>query len=236
MAGGTVALLLTWMGLWMGVGPEGVVPAVVAIALAWMPLLPAVPALLRGGRKAAGWCSMVGVFYAGFAIMELAANPASGIWAAVALALSEAARTRAARRHDDWRSAGPDFLIRQHLPHEGHCEPSLRGQGGQVQPVEPVAQRRHIPGNPMEKKSGCLLGKLQPATAGPTPQSGHRVRLAQGDDLEYGSRRETRTQVRQHEIERRRGCLGGRQQRAAALDQFVVESEQGLLQSHLADD
>jgi uncharacterized membrane protein len=88
MAGGTVALLLTWMGLWMGVGPEGVVPAVVAIALAWMPLLPAVPALLRGGRKAAGWCSMVGVFYAGFAIMELAANPASGIWAAVALALS----------------------------------------------------------------------------------------------------------------------------------------------------
>lgn len=88
MAGGTVALLLTWMGLWMGLGPGGSVPVAAAIALAWLPLLPALPGLFRGGRKAAGWCSLVGVFYAGFAVMELLANPASRTWAAVALALS----------------------------------------------------------------------------------------------------------------------------------------------------
>jgi len=88
MASGTVALLLGWMGLWMGFGPEGSVPAPAAIALAWLPLLPALPRLIRGGRKAAGWCSMAGVFYAGFAVMELVANPAATIWAAVALALS----------------------------------------------------------------------------------------------------------------------------------------------------
>lgn len=88
MAGATVALLLGWMGLWMGFGPDGSVPAPAAIALAWLPLLPALPRLFRGGRKAAGWCSMAGVFYAGFAVMELVANPAATIWAAVALALS----------------------------------------------------------------------------------------------------------------------------------------------------
>lgn len=83
-----MALLLVWMALWMALGPDGAVPAPAAIALAWLPLLPAIPWLIRGGRKAAGWCSMIGVFYAGFAVMELTANPASGTWATIALGLS----------------------------------------------------------------------------------------------------------------------------------------------------
>ena len=88
LAGGSALLLLAWMGLWMAVGPDGPVPAPVAVLIAWLPILPVIPALFRGRRKAAGWCSLVGVFYAGFAVMELAANPPARPWATVALGLA----------------------------------------------------------------------------------------------------------------------------------------------------
>ncbi len=89
LAGATASLLLLWLGAWLMIGtPAGAVPAPVAVVLAWLPILPALPAIFRGSRKAAGWCSLVGVFYVGFSVMELAANPASRAWAAVALAIS----------------------------------------------------------------------------------------------------------------------------------------------------
>jgi len=91
LAGATVVLLLAWLAAWLWIGvPSGLVPTPAAILMAWLPLLPAAPAVCRGSRRAAGWCSLAGVFYAGFSVMELTANPASRLWATVALALSVA--------------------------------------------------------------------------------------------------------------------------------------------------
>ena len=89
LAGASTVVLLVWLSVWLGIGAAaGILPASGAVLLAWLPLLPALPAVFRGSRKAAGWSCLAGVFYAGFAIMELTANPASRAWASVALALA----------------------------------------------------------------------------------------------------------------------------------------------------
>ena len=89
LAGGSVLLLLAWLGLWLGVAePPAVGPPLLAVLMAWLPLAPAVPSIFRGNRRAAGWSSMAGVFYSGFAIMELVANPPARLWASVAFLLS----------------------------------------------------------------------------------------------------------------------------------------------------
>ncbi len=88
-AGLTGVLLLSWLAIWLGFAvPVTAIPPPAAVLLAWMPILPVVPALFRGRRNAASWCSLAGVFYVGFSVMELVANPASRVWAAVALVLT----------------------------------------------------------------------------------------------------------------------------------------------------
>jgi len=84
-----VAALMLWLGVWLGiVAPPVAVPPWVPVLILWLPLLPALLLLWRGRRGAAIWTSMIGVFYAGFAIVELTANPPERVWAAIALALS----------------------------------------------------------------------------------------------------------------------------------------------------
>jgi len=86
--GGVLALML-WLGLWFGIAaPPAVIPGWVPVLILWLPLLPSLPLLWRGRRGACAWGSMIGVFYAGFAIVELVANPPERVWATVALALS----------------------------------------------------------------------------------------------------------------------------------------------------
>lgn len=88
-AGISIALLLAWLALWLGTTGSGEPKlALFKLGLAWLPLAPALPLVWRGNRKAAGWISMAGVFYAGFAVMEAVANPAARWWAATTLALS----------------------------------------------------------------------------------------------------------------------------------------------------
>ena len=87
-AGVTVLLVLVWLALWLVIdAPGDSIPVALAVAVAWLPLLPAVPGLFRGSRRAAGWSALAGVFYEGFAVMEVVANPASRAWAAGAVAL-----------------------------------------------------------------------------------------------------------------------------------------------------
>jgi len=87
-AGVSVLLVLAWLALWLVIDTPGdSIPGALAVAVAWVPLLPAVPGLFRGSRRAAGWSALAGVFYEGFAVMEVVANPASRAWAAVAVAL-----------------------------------------------------------------------------------------------------------------------------------------------------
>lgn len=82
----SVAALLLWLGWWLGVAsPQG---SAIAVVLAWLPLAPALPWVARGGPKAAGWCSLAGVFYAGFAAMEVVANPLQRLHAGIALVLT----------------------------------------------------------------------------------------------------------------------------------------------------
>jgi uncharacterized membrane protein len=85
----SVAALLAWIALWLGVyaGPAAI-PGWVPVLVMWLPLFPTLPLLWRGRRGACAWGSMIGVFYAGFAVVELTANPAERVWAAGALALS----------------------------------------------------------------------------------------------------------------------------------------------------
>lgn len=84
-----VAALMLWLGVWFGIlAPPVAVPPWVPVLILWMPLLPALPLLWRGRRGAAVWTSMIGVFYAGFAIVELTANPPERVPAAIALALA----------------------------------------------------------------------------------------------------------------------------------------------------
>ena len=88
-AGVSILLVLGILGLWLGVAqPPAALSAPLAVLLAWLPLAPALPAIFRGGYRAAGWVSMVGVLFAGFALMELVANPAARWWAAATLLLS----------------------------------------------------------------------------------------------------------------------------------------------------
>jgi len=89
LAGFSILLVLGILGLWLGLAqPPAALSAALAVLLAWLPLAVALPAIFRGGRRAAGWVSMIGVFYAGFAVMELVANPAARWWAAATLLLS----------------------------------------------------------------------------------------------------------------------------------------------------
>lgn len=90
-AGASVVLLLLWLALWLGIAaPPTRLPALAAVLLAWLPLAPAVPLVLAGSRGATGWCSLTGVFYAGFSVMEMVANPTARWWATAAFALSVA--------------------------------------------------------------------------------------------------------------------------------------------------
>lgn len=85
----SMAFLLVWLALWLGTtDTETPALSLLTIGFAWLPLAPAVPLVWRGSRKAAGWTCMAGVFYAGFFVMELVANPAARWWASVALALA----------------------------------------------------------------------------------------------------------------------------------------------------
>ena len=86
-AAAALAALLAWLGWWLGLASPPFSPAL-AVVVAWLPLAPALPWLLRGSRRAAGWCALAGMFYVGFAVMEAVANPAQRWRAAVALALS----------------------------------------------------------------------------------------------------------------------------------------------------
>lgn len=86
-AAASVAALLLWLAWWLGLASPPFLPPV-AVGLAWLPLAPAIPSLTRGSAKAAGWCSLAGVFYAGFAVMEVVANPADRWLAGVALVLT----------------------------------------------------------------------------------------------------------------------------------------------------
>lgn len=86
--GGVLALMM-WLGIWLGVAaPPAAIPRWVPVLILWLPLIPALPLLWRGRRGACIWGSMIAVFYAGFAIVELVANPPERVWAAVALALA----------------------------------------------------------------------------------------------------------------------------------------------------
>jgi uncharacterized membrane protein len=86
-AAASVAILLAWLGWWLGIAAPPTHPAL-AIAVAWLPLAPALPWLARGSARAAGWCSLAGMFYAGFAVMEVVANPGERWRAGVALLLT----------------------------------------------------------------------------------------------------------------------------------------------------
>ena len=86
-AAASVAILLLWLGWWLGITAPPTHPGI-AIAIAWLPLAPALPWLARGSARAAGWCSLAGMFYAGFAIMEIVANPAERWRAGIALLLT----------------------------------------------------------------------------------------------------------------------------------------------------
>ncbi len=86
-AAASVAILLAWLGWWLGIAAPPAHPAV-AIAIAWLPLAPALPWLARGSARAAAWCSLAGMFYAGFAVMEVVANPGERWRAGVALLLT----------------------------------------------------------------------------------------------------------------------------------------------------
>jgi uncharacterized membrane protein len=86
-AAASVAALLLWLAWWLGFASPPFSP-LAAVGLAWLPLAPAIPALIRGSGNAAGWCSLAGVFYAGFAVMEAVANPAQRWRAGVALVLT----------------------------------------------------------------------------------------------------------------------------------------------------
>lgn len=89
LATASVMALMLWLGAWFGiVSPAKVLPGWVPVLILWLPLLPALPLLWRGRRGACIWGSMIGVFYAGLAVVELVANPPERAWAAVALALS----------------------------------------------------------------------------------------------------------------------------------------------------
>lgn len=85
-AAATLVTLLLWLGWWLGLSsPAG---SAVAVVLAWLPLAPALPWILKASPKAAGWCSLAGVFYAGFAVMEVVANPQQRWQAGIALILA----------------------------------------------------------------------------------------------------------------------------------------------------
>ena len=88
LAGASAVALLAWLAFWFGLAlpPVGIPPVAVVVIL-WLPIAPAIPAIVGGSPRAATWCSLVGVFYAGFAMMELVANPPARIWAAMALLL-----------------------------------------------------------------------------------------------------------------------------------------------------
>jgi uncharacterized membrane protein len=88
LAAASAATFLIWMGIWQGIAtpPETIRPAF-AVAMLWVPILPALPMIFLGSRRAATWCSLIGVFYFGFAVMELVANPAAYAWAAAAMLL-----------------------------------------------------------------------------------------------------------------------------------------------------
>ncbi|MGB5623492.1 MAG: DUF2069 domain-containing protein [Gammaproteobacteria bacterium] len=84
-----VGALMLWLGIWLGiVAPPVAVPPWVPVLILWLPLLPALPLLWRGRRGACIWSSMIGVFYAGFAIVEVTANPPERALAAITLALA----------------------------------------------------------------------------------------------------------------------------------------------------
>ncbi len=86
---GVVLGLMLWLGVWLGIAaPTAAIPGWVPVLILWLPLLPSLPLLWQGRRGACVWGSMIGVFYAGFAIVELVANPPERIWAAGALALA----------------------------------------------------------------------------------------------------------------------------------------------------
>lgn len=85
----SVAALLVWIALWLGVfARPAAIPGWLPVLIMWLPLFPTLPLLWRGRRGACTWGSMIGVFYAGFAVVELTANPPERAWAAGALALS----------------------------------------------------------------------------------------------------------------------------------------------------
>jgi uncharacterized membrane protein len=88
LAAASAAAFLVWLGIWQGIAtpPHAIRPAL-AVTLLWLPILPAVPLIFLGSRGAATWCSLIGVFYFGFAVMELVANPAAYAWAAAAMLL-----------------------------------------------------------------------------------------------------------------------------------------------------
>ena len=86
-AAASVTALLLWLGWWLGVASPPFSP-LAAVLIAWLPLAPALPWLARGSTRAAGWCSLAGVFYLGFAVMETVANPAERWRAGTALVLS----------------------------------------------------------------------------------------------------------------------------------------------------
>lgn len=85
----SVAALLAWIALWLGaIAPPAAIPGWIPVLVLWLPLAPSLPLLWRGRRGACVWSSLIGVFYAGFAVVELTANPPERFWAAGALALS----------------------------------------------------------------------------------------------------------------------------------------------------
>ena len=81
-----LAALLLWLGWWLGFASPSA--SAIAVLLAWLPLAPALGFVAKGGPKAAGWCSLAGVFYAGFAVMEVVANPRQRWHAGIALILT----------------------------------------------------------------------------------------------------------------------------------------------------
>lgn len=87
-AAASAAIFLIWLGVWQGIAapPDAISPIILIIVL-WIPILPAIPLIFQGNRRAATWCSLIGVFYFGFTVMELVANPVARPWAAIGMFL-----------------------------------------------------------------------------------------------------------------------------------------------------